>query len=500
MVFQTQIQLKMKKLKNFMTYAIMFALIITISNNAFAQCNTWAEIADKDAAENNYQIYKDHLKQKNHEAALVAWEKLMAVAPAADGKRISPYNDGIKILKALAKKDPSKKAAYDKRVLELHDGAVACLESKVVLLKNCTDDACIQKEVANQLAKKSEDLFYQKADPQTIYNTAKLAVEKGGKEISYKALRPYANSAVKLFVDKKLSKDETRKAYDLLNEIADENIVIQEERAVGYAEKGNAKKEKVARQKSKLFTKYKIRMNKDFKQVEDFIFDCAYFKELYSTDIEEATDLSSVKSLYSKLKKKGCDETDPFMAELKQKFSALAAQQNAAAQDAFNKNNPAHIAKKFYDAGDYNKAIAKYEEAIGAETDVNRKANYKFRIASIQGRKLKKYAAARATAREAAAMKGNWGRPYMLIGDLYAMSARRCGDDWSQRLAVLAALEKYSYAKSIDSSVESEASKRISKYNSARPEQSEGFMRNLKAGDKASCKCWIGESVTVKFK
>jgi len=147
-----------------------------------------------------------------------------------------------------------------------------------------------------------------------------------------------------------------------------------------------------------------------------------------------------------------------------------------------------------------NKAIEKYEEAIGASADANRKADYKFRIASIQGRKLKQFSKARATAREAANMRSNWGRPYMLIGDLYAMSARRCGDDWSQRLAVLAALEKYNYAKSIDSSVESEASRRISKYNSARPEQSEGFMRNLKAGDKATCKCWIGESVTVKFK
>ena len=500
MVFQTQIQLKMKELKNFMTYAIMFALIFSISNNVNAQCKTWIDSPDKEVAENNYQIYKDHLKQKNYEAAFVAWEKLMAIAPAADGKRISPYNDGIKILKALIKKDATKKAEYNARILELHDGAMACLESKTVTLKNCSDDACIKQEISNQLAKKTADLFYSKADANVILASAKKAVEMGGDNTAYRALHPYANSIVKLFVDKKVSAEETRQAHDRLNEIADFNVIAQEEKAEEYATAGNAKKEKIARQKSKLYTKYKIRMNKDFKQVEDFIFDCAYFKDLYNSDIEEATDLASVKSLYSKLKKKGCDETDPFMAELKQKFSALAAQQNAAAQEAFNKNNPAHIAKKYYDSGDYDKAIAKYEEAIEATPDANRKADYKFRIASIQGRKLKQFAKARATAREAAKMRSNWGRPFMLIGDLYAMSARRCGDDWSQRLAVLAALEKYQYAKSIDDSVSSEASKRIGKYNSARPEQSEGFMRNLKAGDKATCKCWIGESVTVKFK
>lgn len=483
-----------------MTYALLFAVSFSLSNNANAQCKTWMDSPEKDAAETNYQIYKDHVKAKNYEAAIIPWEKLMAVAPAADGKRISPYNDGIKILKALIKKDASKKAEYQKRILELHDGAMQCLESKTVTLKNCADDACIKKEISNQMAKKATDMYFQKADPAAIMEVAKKAVEMGGDETAYRALHPYANSIVKLFVDKKVSAEETRQAHDRLNEIADFNVIDQEEKAEEYKTAGNAKKEKIARQKSKLYTKYKIRMNKDFKQVEDFIFDCAYFKELYSTDIEEATDLTSVKSLYAKLKKKGCDETDPFMAELKERFSALAAAKNAEAQAAFDKNNPAVIAKKHYDAGDYNKAIEKYEEAIGSASDASRKADYKFRIASIQGRKLKQFSKARATAREAANMRSNWGRPFMLIGDLYAMSARRCGDDWNQRLAVLAALEKYSYAKSIDSSVESEASRRISKYSSARPEQAEGFMRKVNAGDKATCKCWIGETVTVKFK
>ena len=281
MVFQTQIQLKMKRFKNFMTYALLFAVSFSLSNNANAQCKTWMDSPEKDAAETNYQIYKDHVKAKNYEAAIIPWEKLMAVAPAADGKRISPYNDGIKILKALIKKDASKKAEYQKRILELHDGAMQCLESKTVTLKNCADDACIKKEISNQMAKKATDMYFQKADPAAIMEVAKKAVEMGGDETAYRALHPYANSIVKLFVDKKVSAEETRQAHDRLNEIADFNVIDQEEKAEEYKTAGNAKKEKIARQKSKLYTKYKIRMNKDFKQVEDFIFDCAYLSLIH---------------------------------------------------------------------------------------------------------------------------------------------------------------------------------------------------------------------------
>ena len=123
-----------------------------------------------------------------------------------------------------------------------------------------------------------------------------------------------------------------------------------------------------------------------------------------------------------------------------------------------------------------------------------------FSKASIQGRKLKKYSAARATAREAAKLRPNYGRPYMLIGDLYATSAGKCGDSWNQRLAIIAAIDKYNYAKSIDPTVAEEAGKKVSKYRSSLPDSNDGFMRGVKAGDTQKVGCWIGESVKVRYK
>ncbi|MFT6319847.1 MAG: hypothetical protein ACJAT4_000764 [Granulosicoccus sp.] len=497
----------MKDLRKLMKLALLLAVSFSISNTSTGQCTTWKDLeagsVEKEAAEANYQIYKDHLKEKNYPASMIAWEKLMAIAPAADGKRISPFWDGIKLLKEANKKetDVAKIAANNARIVALHEQCIECLQTKKIIIRSAKTAEALKAKVADQMARQAEDMFKLKMPAADVYAVAKEAVETGGKDITYKALHPYAASAVTLYKAETIPAEEARNVHDLLNEVADDNTIKQEELAVKYSADKNTKKEKRARQISKLYTKYKIRMNKEFKKVESEIFDCEYFKGIYMSDYEEGKDdVTIVKTVYSRLKKRKCTDEDPFIMELKEQYKVLAAAANTMAQDSFNANNPAVVAKNRYDAGDYTIAIEKWEEAIAAEADPNKQATYLFRIASTQGRKLKQYTKARTTARKAAKTRPNWGRPFMLIGDLYASSARRCGDDWNQRLAILAAIDKYSYAKSIDPEVADEARKRIGKYNQSRPEKAEGFSRSIKEGASASVGCWIGETVKVRFK
>lgn len=498
----------MKDLRKLMKLALLLAVSFSISNTTTGQCTTWKDLeagsVERETAEANYQIYKDHLKEKNYKAALVAWEKLMATAPAADGRRISPFWDGITILKEVNKneKDAAKIAANNDRIVQLHEQCIECLQSKKIVVRGAKTEEGLKEKIGDQLARQADDMFdIKSSDPAEIFKVAKKAIELGGKEITYKVLHPYAAAAVALYQKKEISAEETRKVHDLLVEIADDNTIRYEELAEKYSVGKKAKKEKRARQFSKLYTKYKIRMNKEFNKVEGEIFDCEYFKDQLMSDYEEGKDdVAIVKTTYAKLKKRGCSDEDPFMIELKEQFKVLAAAINQEQQENFDANNPAVVAKKRYDAGDYTIAIEKWEEAIEKEADPENKATYLFRIASTQGRKLKQYAQARATARKAAKMRPNWGRPFMLIGDLYASSARRCGDDWNQRLAILAAIDKYSYAKSIDPNVADEASKRIGKYNQSRPEKADGFSRGIDEGSSQTVGCWIGESVKIRFK
>jgi hypothetical protein len=497
----------MKDLRNFMKLALLLAVSFSISNTTIGQCTTWKDLEDgsveKETAESNYQIYKDHLKSKNYEAAMVAWEKLMEVAPAADGRRISPFWDGIKLIGEANKKetDKAKIEANNARIVALHKQCIECLQTKKVVVKGAKTDEGLKAKIADQKARQAEDMYKMEYPATDIYAVAKEAVEMGGQDITYKVMFPYAASVIELYQAKTVPAEEARRVHGLLNEIADENTIKQEEMAEQYLQDKKAKKERIARQKSKLYTKYKIRMNKAFKKVESEIFDCEYFKGIYMTDYEEGKDdLAIVKTVYSRLKKRKCTDEDPFIMELKERYKVLAAASNAEKQDSFDRNNPAVVAKKRYDAGDYTIAIEKWEEAISGEADPNKQATYLFRIASTQGRKLKQYAKARTTARKAAKLKPNWGRPFMLIGDLYASSARRCGDDWNQRMAILAAIDKYSYAKSLDPEVAEEANRRIGKYNQSRPEKADGFSRGINAGSSQTVGCWIGESVKVRFK
>ena len=167
----------------------------------------------------------------------------------------------------------------------------------------------------------------------------------------------------------------------------------------------------------------------------------------------------------------------------------------------FNANNPGMVANKLYKSGDFNGALAKYQEAANSEADTEKKASYFFSMASINFRKLKKYSEARRLAREASNLRPNWGKPFMLIGDMYASTSGSCGSTpFDKGLAAIAAIDKYRKAKSVDPSMADEASKKIGKYMAYRPDQEAAFMMGVKAGASKKVPCWIGETVTVSFK
>ena len=244
-------------------------------------------------------------------------------------------------------------------------------------------------------------------------------------------------------------------------------------------------------------------MNGQFAQIERYIFDCEYFKNKLRPEYEaNPDDPEVIKKTLAILKGQDCDLTDPFVAELDAKWKEYATEENARIQEEFEAANPAVKAKRLYDEEDFEGACQEYEKAIEMEADDEKKASYYFSLASIQFRKMSSYQTARANARKAAGLKADWGRPYSLIGDMYAKTARSCGDSWNQRLAILAALDKYRYAKSIDSDQEliDDVNRKIGIYRQSMPDQEDGFMRGFKAGQTAKVGCWIGETVKVRFK
>jgi hypothetical protein len=451
-------------MKQFSIYSLMACLSIFMQNDITAQCENWNNSPKKSEAEDAHVLYRGLLKDQNFDAAFPLWQKAYEIAPAADGLRSFHYADGVEIHLSKFKNetDELKKKAYYTRILSLYDQWVNCYP----------------KEAAFARGRQAYNMFYfLGADYPSISPVLKEALEKGGTNSEYIFFDPYAHVVVQQFENKQVSADEARQVYNKLVAAADYNIANNKSLSAYYQQAKDA-------------------MLATFSLIERKIFDCNYFKAKYIPIYKADPDNREVyRDVYKQLVLGGCDKSDPTVYEIYLKDSL-------ATMEEYKTTNPGFFANELYKMGKYNDAIEKYREAISQETDKEKLANFYFAIASIEFRKFDRYSSARSNALTAAKMKPNWGQPYLLIGDMYAASSSSCGKDaFEKGLAVLAALDKYAYAKSVDSDneIQSEANTKIAKYSQYKPDKGEAHMMGIKEGEARTVPCWIGETVKLRF-
>ncbi len=472
-------------MKNSLYLPLIFCLVSLVADANAQTCTTWNNSPKKDEAETAHTLYRDAIKAGKFMDAFPNWEKAFNIAPAADGNRDWHYTDGIAIYKSIYEKetDAAKKEAAAKKIMDLYTGMIDCYQAKAIKIPNCNNDACLNKKISDIKAAQAYDMYYALHTPyKDLMRVLGESIALGGKETIYTVIAPYSEVTVYQFLKKEISKEEARDIYTKLNEVGDYNIANNKKYGAYY-------KDAMAYANAK------------FAEIEDYIFDCEYFKEKLTPDYKKDADNHEViKSIYNKLSSKGCSSEDPLMLELKTKYEKIVAEENAKRRAEYEASNPIYVAKKLMDDGDFAGAIEKYKDAIdSAESDSERGELY-LSIASLQYRKLGQPGTARETARKAASLKPGWGGPYLLIGDMYVGGARTCGDDWGIRLAILAAIDKYQQAKSIDGGAADDANDRIGRISSSMPAKDEAFMRGYKEGQIMTVPCWIGESVKLRFK
>ena len=453
---------------------ILTLLVAAFAVPAYNQCQTWINLPNRDAIEEAHVLYRQFIKSEDYDKAFEYWKTAYEAAPAADGQRSYHYSDGIKIYMDKFKKttDEAKKKEYSAMILKLYNEQVQCYPN----------------EKALALGLKVYDMFYSLNSPYSETKAAcKEAVDAAGNNTSYVVFQPYASIAVYQFKNQQMDAAEARNIYLKLNEIADYNI----ENNKSY---------------SAYYKQGKESMNGTFAQIESDIFDCDYFKNKFEPQYRANPDSTELlKYFYNRLVQQGCNDEDPFVSELKGRYENIIAAENEAKLASYYAENPGDHGIALFKEGKFSEALEKFEAAIklekGEGADNDKMADYYFYMASIEFRQLKRYSAARTDARTAARLRSGWGQPYMLIADMYASTSNSCGSDaFEKQLAVIAAIDKYAYAKSIDSRVAREASSKIAKYSSYLPDKEEAFMRKVKEGDTMTVPCWIGETVSLRFK
>lgn len=478
-------------MKGFQKISIAAFLLVFFSGLAYGQaCKTWEGLPNRDEVEGFHSIYRTYVKGKrvddlatmddnNFSIAFENWKKAYEAAPAADGQRDWHYTDGAKLYLAMIKKDPGKKEEYAPKVIELYEAAAQCiLDGHIqIRVKGFTNEQFAGKLLGDL----GFHMFYiLNSSYVTNLEVFKRSLELTGNNTLYNLFDPIAMILVYQFKNDQIDAGEVREIHQTVTDIAEYNSVNNERLGQYYAD---------------AFALFESK----FKEIESDVFDCEYFqKQLLPEYYDNQNDLDVIKYVFNKLKKEGCDPEQEIMVELKNKYESMAAELNKQMEEEFLANNPGVAARRLYDDGQFEAAIEKYEEAIEKAEDDEKKAEYYFGIASIQFRKLKRYTTARSNALKAASLNKSWGRPYMLIGDMYAASSRTCGNDaYTRGLAVLAAIDKYEKARSVDPSVAKEARDRISKYQSSIPPKDEVFMRSMQ-GKTDKVRCWIGETVKVR--
>lgn len=470
----------MKKVKQLAAMALMLGMAALWSIPGNAQCETWNGSDKMEQATDAHTIYRGMVDSKENKGydspeAFKQWKMAYDLAPAADGQRSFHYSDGRKFYmhKYNTATDDAEKKEHIATILNLYDQHVECYP----------------KESSAVLGLKAYDMFYHFRSPYSeLKKVLDLAIETDGNKASYVIFQPYASLVVHQFTHDQMEKEAAREVYQKLNEIAEYNIANDKTYGPYYKQAQDA-------------------ANGTFAAIETNIFDCDYFKNKLEPDYRADPDnWELIKTIYNRLTAQGCDPADPLVAELKGKYDVLVAEENERRLQELYKEDPGLHANALYKEEKYDEALEKYKEAIAKQTsmgdarDTDKMGDYYFAMAVIKFRKQKVYSQAREYARKAAKYKPNWGQPYMLIGDMYASSSSSCGKEaWDKQMAVLAAIDKYSYARSIDSEVSDEASNKIGRYAAHRPAKEEGFMRKVSEGQKVTVGCWIGETVSVRF-
>ena len=467
------------KFKNFL--GLLFILAFA-SNELTAQCETWNGKENMDEITDWHAVYRDFVRAKDFDDAVEYWSKVYAAAPAADGKRDFHFTDGAKIYvyKFSNATDDAKKKEYSNKVLELYNEAISCYESGAITTKSTKN-----KALSTLYVKMANDMYYTLRTPyDQVLSAYDKALELGGPDASYGIVNPMATVAVYQFQKGKIDKHRAVAIHAKLKELCSNK---EGHKYAAYYEQSLGA------------------MKGEYSKIKTEVFDCAYFVEdlkgKYGADVKDIS-YEDIKVLVVTLKRQGCVAGEPYLDALEASYSSQSGAINAQRQAEFEASNPGMMAKKMYDSGDFQGAINKYRQALGSESDPTQIAGYQFSIASILFRKMKKYGEARKEALKAAASRPGWGRPYVLLGDMYSTTARNCGDPWNQSLAVLAALEKWRYAKSqeLDSATAEQVNRKLSTYQKSKPAKEEGFMKGIKPGTKQKVGCWIGETVTVSYK
>lgn len=481
----------LEKWKSLLKFGSALSLTVLMAGQASAQCESWEAYPNGvESAKEKHVVYRDLFKSKKYAEAFPIWEELFATVKIPLPAKTTHFSNGITMYRTFAKeeKDKAKKEEYLKKMMGLYDEMAACLG-----------------ETAKDRAWEGYYIYSARGSSETAIEKFEKSIELGKNATPNMIFVPLSQLSVYLFQKKhpKFTADYMRALHEQLKGIAEHNI------------KNNAKEG----------AKYKAKWEKveaEFAKIGGAIWGCDFYVDQNKPKFDaDKMNMEQNAEILAVIKNK-CGTENEFYTEV---FAIYQPWKDSMDYEEAKRNfgNLCNLKKgqfrekesrDFKKAGDEENATKYKEEAFDwyekslndpstpeCETTNEEKGELAYRIAyHLFGKGS--YSSARSMCYKAAEFKSGWGEPYMLIGNMYASSGKRCsggsGTGWDAQVVAWAAMDMWSKAKSVDPSVASKANSSIAKYKKYLPTKGDIFQRGLKEGGTYKIGCWIG--VTTKIR
>jgi len=444
--------------------AVVFLMVISLFpvGSAFAQTDDDSADAtevvkgakygsDSATCVMHLSLYREFFKQKNYKDAYPHWRWVFFNGPIASQ---NTYIDGAKLV--TSKIDETKDAALREKLI---DTLMMVYDQRITYFNR----------EGYVLGRKGIDLFtYRPEKTEQIYQILKKSADLSGNKSEGAALVYYFRSIIGMVDLNKLDKTAIIDGYDVISGIVDHNIKLNQDKAQKLASWENIK--------GNIESTFE-----PFATCPDLV---SIYQKKFS---EKPEDIELLKKITNILERKDCVKEELFFKATENLHKLEPSAQSAYLMGTLNleKNNISKAAEYMQQAANL------FEDSSDKIKALNLLANINFN--------QRNYSQARENAQKILQLNPNYGKAYILIGDLYAASSSMCtGDDMGGKTVFWAAIDKYLKARNVDSSVEADANAKISQYSKHFPPASDLFFRDLQEGSSYTVGCWINETTTIR--
>lgn len=409
-----------------------------------------------------FTLYDQFYKQKDYNSALPHWRKVYKRYPKSS---INLYYHGVNMYSSKVEKASGEtKAAYIDTLMSIYDRRIKYFEQEGFVLGRKATDYVKYKLSDPDL---SDDV--RKASLKTAYADLEKSIELQGIESEAAVMVVYMQVTKSLFLMGELSKEDVVANYGKLSKLTDDQL----------AKDASDEKATVA----------KAEIDKAFQT--SGAADCEALLAYYEPKFDQlSTDVDGLKKMLRALERQDCTSSELF-AQGSEKLYEM----DPSAEAAFN------MARLFVKRDDVSRAKEYYQKAIDAETDSELLAKYYYELALFTFAKEHNFQSARNYARQSLAKNPNSGRTLILLGDIYAQSAKSYGDnDFDHTSVYWLATDYYQKAKRVEPDVAATANEKIATYKVYFPDKESLFFQGLQDGQSYELGGWINETTKVRAK